>query len=140
MSTTIPGNLGAFISPKRERSGKHSAVPTQFGTVYVPPDGHGEAYLVVRVRMPLAAHDCRFGADEIVRVEFVERDADWRYTPEGQGDVSAGVAAAYAKLESSLENSDVGDISLICTIEAAEEYANARVGEAIDKLRKEGKQ
>lgn len=80
---SLAGNLGAFVAPKHERNGRHSAVPTQFGTVYIPPDGSGDAYLVVRVRLPLAAQECRFGQDEMLRVEFVERDSDWRYTPEG---------------------------------------------------------
>lgn len=83
MSTTIPGNLGEFIASKKSRVGKHSAVPTQFGTVYVPPDGGEFCYLVVKVRLPISAQDCRFGADEQVEVRFLERDDEWRYTPEG---------------------------------------------------------
>lgn len=79
----IHGNLGEFIASKQGRKGKYSAVPTQFGTVYVPPDGSEFEYLVVKVRMPLAAQDCRFGADEQVRVEFLERDDEWRYSPKG---------------------------------------------------------
>jgi len=136
MSVAIPGNLGAFIASKPSRAGKHSAVPTQFGTVYIPPDGAGDAYFVVRVRIPLAAQDCRFGADEIVRVEFVERDAEWRYTPEGQGG-DADVAAAYAKLEKTLDKSDVGNVNIIDVLAAADMYAEARAKEAVDKYRGE---
>jgi hypothetical protein len=137
VSTTIPGNLGAFIATKQERKGRHSAVPTHFGTVYIPPDGAGEACFVVRVRLPLAAHDCRFGADEIVRLEFVERNSEWQYTPEGQGS-DDDTAAAYARLEKTLDNSDVGDVSSLDVLEAAEAYAEARAKEAVAKCRGEG--